>query len=57
MPLKPIDLKFLGFFLLIILEIISLINGVDILSGALGTLLIMMGRDLYRSSTNSGGVK
>ncbi len=48
--LEKLDYQFIGFFAVLGLLYISIMSKTDIITGALGTLLIMMGRHLYRNS-------
>ena len=52
--LDEIDLKFIGFFITIILAVATIWQGIDIATGFLGAILMAQVRDLYRSGTNSG---
>ena len=49
-PLKQLDYQYLGFFAVLGLFAFSIYSGADLVTGALGTLVIMMGRHLYRNS-------
>ena len=51
--LDELELKFLGFYITLILGIVSAFVGVDLITGFLSGLLMMMGRDLYRKETNT----
>jgi len=50
--LDEIDYKFLGLFFVLTLAGISVYLNQDLITGFLGSMGTMMGRDLYRSSTN-----
>ncbi len=51
-PLTKLDYQYLGFFAVLGLFAISIYSKTDLITGALTTLVIMMGRHLYRNSTN-----
>lgn len=50
--LDTIELKFIGFFFILMMGIISLIVGIDLITGFLGGVIVMIVRDIYRSDTN-----
>jgi len=52
--LDEIDLKFIGFFLTIILAMATIWQGINIATGFLGAVIMAQVRDLYRSQTNTG---
>ena len=52
--LDEIDLKFLGFFMTVILAVATIWQGIDIATGFLGAIIMAQVRDLYRSQTNTG---
>ena len=47
------ELKFMGFFFILILGIVSMILGVDLMTGFLGGIIVMIVRDLYTATTNT----
>ena len=50
--LDTIELKFIGFFFILMMGIISLIVGIDLITGFLGGVIVMIVRDIYRTDTN-----
>ena len=56
--LDALELKFVGLFFMITLGAVSLVFGIDLITGFLGGIIAMMTRDLYRSNTTKqGGVQ
>lgn len=53
---KPsvIEQKFLGLYAMVILAIVSIFQGIDLVTGFLGGVIAMMIRDLYRTDTKEG---
>ena len=50
--LDTIELKFVGFFFVVVLGIVSIIVQIDLITGFLGGIITMMVRDIYRTDTN-----
>ena len=46
------ELKFIGFFFTIVLGIVSVVLGIDLMTGFLGGVIVMIVRDLYTNTTN-----
>ena len=46
------ELKFMGFFFILVLGVVSVVLGIDLMTGFLGGVIVMIVRDLYTSSTN-----
>lgn len=51
------DHKFLGFYICLVGGIVSIVLGIDIITGFLAALIMMQGRDLYRTDTNDAKTK
>ncbi len=47
------ELKFLGLFFVLVLGIVSVVLGIDLMTGFLGGVIVMIVRDLYTSTTNT----
>ena len=50
--LDVMDNKFLGFYICIVAGIVSIVLGIDVITGFLSGLIMMQGRDLYRTDSN-----
>ena len=49
-PLTQLDYQYIGFFAVLCLFALSIYSKTDLITGAMTTLIIMMGRHLYRNS-------
>ena len=47
------ELKFIGFFFTIVLGIVSVVLGIDLMTGFLGGVIVMIVRDLYTTNTSN----
>ena len=47
------ELKFMGFFFILVLGIVSVVLGIDLMTGFLGGVIVMIVRDLYTATTNT----
>lgn len=47
------ELKFIGFFFCLVLGIVSVVLGIDLMTGFLGGVIVMIVRDLYTTNTSN----
>jgi len=55
MKLTQLDYQYLGFFAVLCLFALSIHTKTDLITGAMTTLVIMIGRHLYRNSNKENG--